>query len=109
MANKPRRPSAEIITPGLGEIDKVRDILFGKYVADFEHRFAELEARLEADVDTLKQRLVEKIERMDDAVNQSISNLDQQLAGEKKARDSELASLQNMLGEAEKSLSIQSM
>lgn len=104
MANKPKRPSADIITPGLGEIDKVRDILFGKYVADFEHRFAELESRLEADVDALKQRLVEKIESMDDAVNQSISNLDKQLAGEKKARDSELTSLQSMLTKAEKTL-----
>ena len=104
MSNSPKRPSAEIINPGLGEIDKVRDILFGKYVADFEHRFAELESRLEADVETLKQRLIEKIESMDDAVNQSITNLDKQLASEKKARDSELSELQNMLGDAETAL-----
>ena len=104
MASKSKRPTAEIINPGLAEIEKVRDILFGKYVADFEHRFAELEARMEADVDALKQRLVEKIESMDDAVNTSIAKLDEQLLLEKKDRDSELQALQKMLDKAEKSL-----
>ena len=42
MSENKKRPTAEIITPGLGDIEKVRDILFGKYVASFEQRFAEL-------------------------------------------------------------------
>ena len=48
MSDSNKRPKADVISPGLGEIDKVRDILFGKYVSDFEHRFGQLEARLES-------------------------------------------------------------
>ena len=41
MADNRKRKTAEIINPGLGDIEKVRDILFGKYVASFEEQFAE--------------------------------------------------------------------
>ncbi len=104
VEKKGKKKSAEIINPGLGDIEKVRDILFGKYVSSFEERFAQLEQRLEADVETLKTRLSEKIEAMDEAVNQSLARLDKQLAKEKSSRDSELRSLQNVLSEAETAL-----
>ena len=89
---------------GLGDIDKVRDILFGKYVADFQQRFSELESRLEADVEELKKRLSDKIDSMDDAVNQSLAGLDSKIAAEETSRDSELSFLQEMLNNAEKAL-----
>ncbi len=104
MSEMKNKKSAEIINPGLGDIEKVRDILFGKYVASFEDRFAQLEQRLEADVETLKDRLSEKLDSMDDAVNESLARLDGQIAKEQKNRDSELRSLQNVLTEAETAL-----
>ncbi len=104
MSDSSKKKSAEIINPGLGDIEKVRDILFGKYVSSFEDRFAQLEKRLEADVEELKDRLSRKIESMDDAVNQSLSKLDQQIESEKSERDAELKNLQNTLGEAETAL-----
>lgn len=104
MAESKSKKTAEIINPGLGDIEKVRDILFGKYVSNFEDRFAQLEKRLEADVETLKTRLSDKIESMDEAVNQSLARLDGQIAKEKASRDSELRSLQNVLAEAETAL-----
>ena len=104
MSEKKKRPSAEIINPGLGDIEKVRDILFGKYVADFQQRFAELEERLEDDVEQLKQRLSDKIESMDDAVNQSLIRLDQQILSEQNSRDNELNALQKTFNDAEDSL-----
>ncbi len=104
MSEAKHKKTAEVINPGLGDIEKVRDILFGKYVSNFEERFAQLEQRLEADVETLKSRLSEKLESMDDAVNQSLKRLDDQIAKEQKNRDSELRSLQNVLSEAESAL-----
>lgn len=104
MSEKKKRPSAEVINPGLGDIEKVRDILFGKYVTSFEQRFSELEARLEADVDQLKEKLIDKMASMDIAGNESLSRLDKQIAEEKLARDTELHSLQNTLREAEAAL-----
>ncbi|MFT6032143.1 MAG: paraquat-inducible protein B [Arenicella sp.] len=104
MPEKNKRPAAEVINPGLGDIEKVRDILFGKYVTDFEHRFAELEARLEADVDQLKDKLIEKMGSMDTGINQSLARVDTQILEEKSARDAELSRLQNTLREAESAL-----
>ena len=98
------KKSAEIINPGLGDIEKVRDILFGKYVASFEERFAQLESRLEADVETLKDRLTEKLEQMDQAVSDSLAKLDNQIEKEQESRNSELKSVQNTLSEAETAL-----
>ena len=54
MSKNDKRPTAEIINPGLGDIEKVRDILFGSYVERFERQFDGLESRLEADLDKLK-------------------------------------------------------
>lgn len=104
MVSNNKRPSAEIINPGLGDIEKVRDILFGKYVASFEQRFADLESRLEADVDQLKERLSEKINNMDEMVNQSLEKLDQRIVSEQNDRDTELRALQDMLKKAETAL-----
>lgn len=101
---KKSRKSAEIINPGLGDIEKVRDILFGKYVASFEERFTELEARLESDIDKLKDRLSDKIESMDDEVNKALQKLDVQIGKERKDRDSELNSLQGVVSTAEENL-----
>ena len=104
MSKNEKRPTAEIINPGLGDIEKVRDILFGRYVESFERRFEELEARLEADVDKLKDRLIDKIASMDSAVNESLAKLDQQIDNEKATRDSELNDLQSSLQQAETAL-----
>ena len=104
MSEKKKRPSAEVISPGLGDIEKVRDILFGKYVSNFEQRFAELEARLEADVDQLKDKLIDKMSNMDGDVNESLGRLDKQIIEEKSVRDAELRSLQSTLLEAEAAL-----
>ena len=90
MSNSSKRAKADVITPGLGEIDKVRDILFGKYVSDFEHRFADLESRLESDVEQLKVRLSKKFEGMDVAVNESLARLDNLINQEQSKRDAEI-------------------
>ena len=104
MSEKRKRPTAEIINPGLGDIEKVRDILFGKYVSDFHERFAILEERLEADVEQLKQRLTDKFDSMDEAVNKSLERLDKQILIEQNNRDSELTSLQGSFNKAEEAL-----
>ena len=104
MSDKNKQVSAEIINPGLGDIEKVRDILFGKYVNSFEARFADLEKRMEADVEELKRRLTAKISKMDVAVNESLAKLDQQILSEQASRDKELNALQGMLNEAESTL-----
>ena len=104
MTEKRKKQTAEIINPGLGDIEKVRDILFGKYVSDFQERFAILEERLEADVEQLKDRLTEKFEAMDAEVNKSLDRLNKQIKDEQISRDNELSQMQKSFGKAEESL-----
>lgn len=104
MSDNKKQQSAEIINPGLGDIEKVRDILFGKYVANFQQRFSELEERLEADVEGLRDKLIEKIAAMDEMVNASLAKLDEKLGEERRERDQEFQQLHTSLGEAETKL-----
>jgi len=104
MSKTDKKPTAEIINPGLGDIEKVRDILFGKYVSNFEQRFSQLESRLEGDVEELKDRLSDKISKMDNAVNESLARLDTQIGAEQANRDNELKALQDSLKQAETAL-----
>lgn len=77
MSDKSKK-TAEIINPGLGDIEKVRDILFGKYVESYEQRFAELESKLEQDVDELKQRLLNKLETAERSLSTLMQSLEDQ-------------------------------
>lgn len=104
MSKTKKRPKADVISPGLGEIDKVRDILFGKYVSDFEHRFAQLESQLEKDVEQLKERLTNKFKGMDVAVNESLARLDSLINQEQTKRDAEVLELHKTLEQARNGL-----
>lgn len=106
MSEKRKRPTAEIINPGLGDIEKVRDILFGKYVSDFQERFALLEERLEADVEQLKDRLTDKFDNMDAEVNKSLERLNKKILEEQNSRDGEVNLLQQTFNKAEESMRI---
>lgn len=77
MSDKPKK-TAEIINPGLGDIEKVRDILFGKYVQSYEQRFAELESKLEKDVESLKQRLLGKMEKAENSLSTLVQSVEDQ-------------------------------
>lgn len=66
-------------------VDQIRDILFGGQMRDYERRFQELNERLEADFDTLRQdqerrfaqldkRLDEQLEKLGRALRQEVSD-----------------------------------
>lgn len=96
-----KKTSAEIINPGLGEIEKVRDILFGRYVDNFEQRFSELESRLEKDVNTLKDRLTDKINGLDGVVAKAVDDIHEKLASENETRNQAVQETQTMLDQAQ--------
>ena len=63
MSSKNKKHTAEIVDPGLGELDKVRKILFGRQTKAYEDRFAELESSLNDMItnisDTVEKRLAQ--------------------------------------------------
>lgn len=96
-----KKSSAQIINPGLGDIEKVRDILFGRYVDNFEQRFTELEERLEKDVNTLKDRLTDKINGLDSVVAKAVDDIHEKLASENETRNQVVQETQGMLDKAQ--------
>ncbi len=65
--------SAEIITPGLGDIEKVREILFGKNVQAFEARFKALERHIESQAQNLSDRIDERFAALDERLSGEVA------------------------------------
>ena len=87
MARKPRTSSeAQAAADVEGNVDKIRDILFGGQMRDYEQRFAELEKSLNQSVDRLGRDLEKRIERLDTFARREIDKLTEQVKAEKKDR-----------------------
>lgn len=76
-----------------GNIDKIRDILFGSQSRDFERRFAKME-----------ERLSKEIADMRDETRKNLDALEQYLKGEIKSLTERLVSEQNSRADAVKGL-----
>ena len=98
------KKTAEIIKPSLGDIEKVRDILFGKYVASFEERFEVLESRLEQNVEQLTERLTSKIQLLDGVVSKTVEEINERISQENETRSDQIGDMQKMLDEAQAGL-----
>ncbi len=66
-----------------------------------EQRFDALEARLEADFEAVKQRLLAKMAKLDQTVTESIDALNQRITAEHRRRDQEFKVLQDKITQAE--------
>ena len=69
-----------------GNVDKIRDILFGGQMRDYDQRFAELEKRLGQSIDRLGRDIEKRIDRLDSYARREIDKLTDQLKTEKKDR-----------------------
>lgn len=89
MARKPKsKTSTEVDSAGdvEGNVDKIRDILFGGQMRDYDQRFGELEKRLNKSIEQLTRDLDKRVERMDAFTRREIDKLSEQLKTEKKER-----------------------
>jgi vacuolar-type H+-ATPase subunit E/Vma4 len=87
---EPQTPQGAIATAALDEtsaagasdlgsgasLDKVRDILFGVQVREFERRFARLEERLVSETNELKEQITRRM----DALDQRTASLNEQIS-----------------------------
>lgn len=72
-----------------GNVDKIRDILFGGQMRDYEQRFADLEARLTQNIERVSSNFEKQVERLNAFAKREIEKLNQQLKDERKARRDE--------------------
>jgi hypothetical protein len=67
-------------------VDKIRDILFGSQMRDYEKRFQRLEERLTKDAEALRDELKKRFDTLENYAHQEIEAAGQRLKTEKSER-----------------------
>src|ERR1700727_3838616 len=67
-------------------VDKIRDILFGSQMRDYDKRFGRLEERLIKDAESLRDEMKKRFEALEGFVQKEIESLGQRLKTEKSER-----------------------
>lgn len=92
-ANRPQ--SGDSGVAGIGNnVDKIRDILFGSQMRDYEKRFTRLEERMIKEVNTLREESRKRSDSIEDYIKKEMESMGDQLKEEQSARiesDKELA------------------
>jgi DNA anti-recombination protein RmuC len=84
-------------------LDKVRDILFGVQLREFERRFARLEERLVKETSELKEDVKRRLDALENYARQESEALAEQIRGEQRARTEAGRDLSRELSETAKS------
>jgi hypothetical protein len=76
----------DVETHEAANVDKIRDIIFGSQMRDYEKRFARLEERLTADAQALREDTRKRIDTLETFVQKEFDSLSQRLKSEKSER-----------------------
>ncbi len=82
-----------------GSIDKIRDILFGIHMRDYEKRFARLEDRLVREAAALRDETNRRFEELQAFVKQEFAGLSQRLISEQDSRSNAVQDLSRHIQE----------
>src|SRR5580704_2236149 len=74
-------------------VDKIRDILFGSNMREYEKRFARLEERLNKSSEALREDLKKRFDSLESYVREELESLGQRLKTEKSERGESLKEL----------------
>jgi uncharacterized phage infection (PIP) family protein YhgE len=85
-----KTPSPETETHEVANVDKIRDIIFGSQMRDYEKRFARLEERLTADAQNLREDIKKRFDTLEAFVQKEVDSLGQRLKAEKSERSEAL-------------------
>jgi len=85
-------------------VDKIRDILFGSNMREYEKRFARLEERLTKSSDALREDLKKRFDSLETYVREEMESLGQRLKTEKTERGESLKELTRETRDSAKSL-----
>jgi hypothetical protein len=81
-----RKAAAEAEAAGGGNLEKIRDILFGAQVHDFEKRFARLEERLMKETSDARAETRKRFESLESFIKKEIESLGVRLKSEQEER-----------------------
>jgi hypothetical protein len=86
---------------GAGNIDKIRDILFGSNMRDYELRFAHLEEALKKESADLRDTTRRHLESLESFVHKELAALEARLNAERDERSAGAASILKKIGDME--------
>ncbi len=72
--------------PEGANVDKIRDILFGSQMRDYEKRFARLEDNITKALENLREDMTKRLDTLSGFVRQEVDSLSQRLKNEKSER-----------------------
>ena len=101
--NEPQGVGAEEMREG-ANVDKIRDILFGAQMRDYDKRFARLEDRLIKDAEALREEMRKRLDALESFVKQEAEALGQRLKTEKSERGEAVKDLGRELRETAKGI-----
>jgi len=93
MSNQATQTTNEIDVAGGGNIDKIRDILFGVQMRDYDKRFSRLEERLLKEAADLREDLRKRFDTLEQFVKQEVKALGERIAAEKSQRNEDVKEL----------------
>ena len=76
--SEPKKPAADAD----GNVDQIRDILFGGQMRDYERRFQEFGQRLEAEMTRLRESQDKRLAQMDKRIDTELEKLSRQIRQE---------------------------
>lgn len=82
-----------------GNIDKIRDILFGSQARDFDRRFSRLEDRLVKEMSEMRDDTRKKLDALEEFIKSEVKSLTDRLTSEQNARLDNVKDLSNDLKE----------
>ena len=101
--DKGRAPAAQALAkgaeqdggdlPGGGNIDRIRDIIFGNQMRDYERRFVRLEERLLKESADLREDVKRRFDQLDQYTRNEVDALSERLKSEHSARGAALTEL----------------
>ena len=92
MAKKPiskNRPIDDSTQEAEGNVDKIRQILFGGQMRDYEQRFDAMEKRITQNVDRVSREIERRLERLDTYTRREVDKLTAQIKDERRDRISD--------------------
>ena len=81
-----------------GNVDQIRDIIFGSQMRDYEQRFARLEERVLNEADSLRGETNNRLDALESYIKQEVNSLVDQIANERGEREDDTRHLSNELG-----------
>jgi|GEM_PF-666989 len=100
--NKSQISAADLA--GGGNLDKVRDILFGGQMRDYEKRFNRLEDRLIKECSSIRDDIKKRLDSLEMYVKQEVESLNESLTTEQSQRDDATKEVAQELRDSTKSL-----